>query len=233
VSSVAHLEKPPIALGFSHDGVDDYEDLSDTGTEWDFQTFSVSFWIKTKDTGKEIMGEGAKWRPLTASGGAILFWIRGLKDGVDSVDTLTGIKNVCDDVWHHVVCTYELSTLKMQIFADGSLDNSKTTAVEIYADGNNNQAIGRGYVGSPSFIEAIISEVHIYNRVLSLAEIGDLYSIRRNIMDGCVLKLGTVGLVRGGGTQWLDESPYKNHGTVYGAKRVRCCHCNVVRDYGT
>jgi len=34
-------------------------------------------------------------------------------------------------------------------------------------------------------------------------------------------------LVRGGGTQWLDESPYKNHGTVYGAKRVRCCHCNV------
>jgi len=52
-------------------------------------------------------------------------------------------------------------------------------------------------------------------------------------MDGCVLKLGTVGLVRGGGTQWLDESPYKNHGTVYGAKRVRCCHCNPVVDYGT
>jgi len=52
-------------------------------------------------------------------------------------------------------------------------------------------------------------------------------------MEGCVLKLGSIGLVRGNGTYWLDESPYKNHGTVYGAKRCRFCHCNIVRNYGT
>jgi len=79
----------------------------------------------------------------------------------------------------------------------------------------------------------MMAELRIYDRALTDGEISDLYNVRRNIMDGCVLKLGTVGLVKGGGTKWLDESPYGNHGTVYGAKRVRCCHCNPIMEYGT
>jgi len=87
--------------------------------------------------------------------------------------------------------------------------------------------------GAYDYFNGLVGLVRVYNRALTAAEISDLYNIRRNITNGCVLKLGSLGLIRGGGTQWLDESPYKNHGTVYGAKRVRCCHCNPVVEYGT
>jgi len=166
-----------VSRGLSFDGVDDYVDLSDTGTEWNFQTFSASFWIATTDANsQEIMGEGGKWRPLVDPGGELVFWIRGLKAGTDAVDILWG-SIINDGDWHHAVVTYDVNTLKMQIYLDGVLDAEKLTEVEIYADAGNNQAIGRGYTTSPNSIAANIGDVRIFNRVLSAEEVSYLYKL--------------------------------------------------------
>jgi len=83
------------------------------------------------------------------------------------------------------------------------------------------------------FYNGIVGECIAFNRALSETEMEEIRTLRRNIMDGCVLKLGKVGLVKGGGSKWLDESGYSHHGDVYGAVRVRCCHCNPVVLYGS
>jgi len=163
----------------SFDGVDDYVNLSDAGSEWDFQTFTVAFWIKTTDVSAEIMGEGTKWRPSINSSGYLVFWIRGLKAGADATDTLTSTKKINDGKLYHIVCTYDISTLKMKIFIDGELNNEKPTTVEIYASGSHNQAIGNGWAGGPIPVEAIIDEVLIFARVLTADEIKALYELGR------------------------------------------------------
>ena len=114
------------------------------------------------------------------------------------------------------------------LFIDGELKQQVTGQGDLYRV-NTYFRIGTVWRN----FHGLINDVRVYKRALSPEEIYDIFDIRRNIMNGCVLKLGTVGLVRGGGTKWLDESPYKNHGTVYGAKRVRCCHCNPIMWYGT
>lgn len=157
----------------SFDGIDDYVNIADTGSEWNFQTFTAEFWIKTTDLSGEIMGEGGKWRPMLSNGN-IVFWIRGLSGGVDSTDSITG-STINDGQWHHIAVVYENSTKKMQIYVDGSLDNEKTTTVEIYADGDNNQAIGKGYTTSAYPVNATMDEVRIYSRALTKEEINASY----------------------------------------------------------
>ena len=153
------------------DGEDDYVDLSDTSSEWDFQTFSAEFWIKTTDVSKAILGEGGKWRPYISANGKIGFWVRGLTNEATNVDNLCSETIINDDTFYHIVVAYDIATMKMRIFVDGRLDAEKNTTVEIYADGHNNQAIGAGYTTDPDKINAIIDEVRIYNRALSSTEV--------------------------------------------------------------
>jgi len=230
---MAHLRKPPVALGFSFDGVDDYVEVSPSPLQ-PLTELTIACWfnpLSTPPTYRNLVGD----RSTDPSNSMLYFaTTRGLRPHVytdpsgwlwyNSATILTL------NLWHHLVLTWKRPNLRLYI--NGVEDaNSPATRDEPKVTLARDLRIGLDAIELPP--DGIIDEVRIYNRALSQAEIDDLYSIRRNIMDGCVLKLGTVGLVRGGGTQWLDESPYKNHGTVYGAKRVRCCHCNPVVDYGT
>jgi len=233
VNSVAHLVQPAITLGFYHDGVDDYQDLplavfnQDRGSwgGWIYGNFSALPVAKVRIFNSEhSLGYNYEFRTY-----GNFSWI--FANG--TVYTSVYIGALVDNEWNQVFFTWEY-----RLATDDTLVKGYKNGVYI-AEGTisgkisvPDQYIRLGFWGG-SYFEGIIGELLVFNRVLSNTEISDIHSIRRNIMDGCVLKLGTVGLVRGGGTQWLDESPYKNHGTVYGAKRVRCCHCNVVRDYGT
>jgi len=233
VSSMSHLVKPPIALCFSFDGVDDYVEvphnasLNVPGTIMCLlksnEEIAVTHphhhaFIMKRDVNETYMLFYERTAGLTFRviiGGAI-------NDAVKNI-TLEANK------WYHIAGTHDGYDVKL--YVNGLLAAS-TPAVGTADTNTKDIAIGLAtWVGV--YFDGVIGEVRIYNRALTEDEISDLFNIKRNIMNGCVLKLGTFGLVRGGGTQWLDESPYKNHGTVYGAKRVRCCHCNVVRDYGT
>ncbi|MHA1742160.1 MAG: LamG domain-containing protein, partial [Candidatus Thorarchaeota archaeon] len=204
------------ALRFNGEG--DYVDISDSGAEWDFQTFTVAVWVRTRAKSGGIIGEGYKWRLTVTTGGKVKFWIRGLVDTTDTSDELISNTAINDGRLHLVVALYNVSTKVMQIYIDGVLDAEKTTSVEIYADGGNTQAIGTYYVGSSAFVNAVISNVLIYDRALSATEISDLYSYPQSPP--------TNGLVawynfdEGSGTTLHDKSPYGNHGTIHGATWV-------------
>jgi len=229
---MAHLERPPIALGFSFDGVDDYVEVPhDPSLEIWTGSWTIAFWYYREKEGGRVLFK------YTGGGSGYVRVDNWVADRVyiilyDGTSVWSFWVPSPMGKWNHIAITHESTTKTVGMYVNSTLAGQGTHTLNLAGiNPLGSIVLGHQVVWAP-YYEGIIGEVPIYNRVLSAGEIGDLYSIRRNIMDGCVLKLGTVGLVRGGGTQWLDESPYKNHGTVYGAKRVRCCHCNVVRDYG-
>jgi len=230
---MAHLEKPPIALGFSYDGVDDFVEVPhDVSLEPNRLT--IAFRIRVKDTGtwqalvRKDETYGAPDEAFSLSIGYTFDFFR-FEVYTTVLNTLDASFSLVEDAWYHLAVVYDGS--EMRIYVNGNLIGSKPATGDIYYSAHYVLWLGK-YVGLLMF-KGVMDDVRIYNRALSADEISDLYNVRRNITDGCVMKLGALGLVRGGGTQWLDEGAYKNHGTVYGAKRVRCCHCNPVVNYGT
>jgi len=245
---MAHLERPPVALGFSFDGGDDYVEVPDSASldmdiavsvEWWFYN-PLSYW---KDKWQAFVGKRtgivttAKANyGINIKGGTTNAMNLYLNDGTGYDPWLTDFpaNQVPCQSWVHAVAVFEQvgTVVEGRLYLNGVLADSGTRTISLADCVNNAPVLVASSTIGYEFNEIIIALLRIYNRVLSEAEIGDLYNVKRNIREGCVLKLGSIGLVRGGRTQWLDESPYKSHGTVYGAKRVRCCHCNVVRDYG-
>jgi len=229
---MAHLERPSIALGFSFDGVDDRIDLGNVlnmGTS-DFSIEALAF--PESNVGNVFVSKQYDWYPgrvgyTFAIKDAKLFL--SISDGVTGYER-SGATPIETTKWHHCVVVVDRVKEVATFYHDGVFDAE--VAIPGVGSIDNPQPLCVGVTAKWHWFLGVIALTRIYNRVLSSAEVSDLYSIKRNIMEGCVLKLGSIGLVRGGGTKWLDEGPYKYHGTVYGAKRVRCCHCNVVRDYG-
>jgi len=230
---VAHLERPPIALGFSHDGVDDRVEVADAVELRLLPPFTLAAWVYPRTLPRlnnDVIQKRYDYLINVQSSRKVMLYNSNPDLAVK--DYLISASLLPLNEWSHIVGVWRgvNENFTYEIYINGILDASKSSTLLCY---QSTYPLRMGRWSAGRELDGIIAEPSVYDRALSSAEIGDLYSVRRNIMDGCVLKLGTVGLVRGGGTQWLDESPYKNHGTVYGAKRVRCCHCNVVRDYGT
>lgn len=95
---------------------------------------------------------------------------------------VTGIGSIQElslNQWTHVVATYqrrgEINTFK--IYINGKLDNSFTTNTpdQLLASTNDQLVVGKATSGG-SFFEGMLSDVKVYTKVLSDAEISDHYS---------------------------------------------------------
>jgi len=253
--ALTHLKKPPVALGFSTDGIDDYIKAGEGAFLYGLDEVMIATWVyiysqQAIETFRKShiyarWVPGIFWRGFLIGGefsivqtffSSVIFFVN------EATGEFRSFSADCYELdrWVHVVFGYSKLVEKGWIYfnaelaleaditgwhAEGFLGPLDDSLMDGFWLGSN--------PGGGENYKLITNETYIYDRILSLAEITDLFNIRRNIMEGSVLKLGTLGLVRGTGTQWLDESPYKNHGTVYGAKRCRLCHCNIVRNYGT
>jgi len=236
---MVHLVRPPIALGFDHDGVDDYIITPNMADYFPNESVTIVVWFYAKNSGVIVDELGQTTINVGWHDSQIEILPTGeVKVRVWALPSVT-LGTVGFNEWHQAVLRYD----KTALILDGFLDK-----VEAPTDvsGDRDAPWEFGYnlhyafgpldstnLGDGTYFDGIIALILIYNRPLSASEIADLYDNFKDIKEGLVLKLGTYGLVRGNGTKWLDESPYKNHATVYGPKRVRCCHCNIVRDYGT
>ena len=89
-------------------------------------------------------------------------------------DDATGTKTLNDGLWHNLVVTYHSSVVTF--YYDGTLETAKTLAAPLNTVGTN-IVIGNAIVGhtSEQFVGAL-DDVRVYNRVLSVAEIGALYT---------------------------------------------------------
>ncbi|MGD9655483.1 MAG: LamG-like jellyroll fold domain-containing protein, partial [Sulfuricurvum sp.] len=144
-------------------------------------TASLSFWIKTAQTGNNTMWMAPGVTGVESSGnGNDVFW--GWIDasgriGIMKGDT-AGAKStnpINDGTWKHVVLTRDSSSGKVQVYINGVLNNEATSATGDVT--TSFASIGRieDTAGSPEYFNGSLDEVKIYSSVLSAAQIAMIY----------------------------------------------------------
>ena len=173
------------------DGIDDYLISNDIFSALR-STASMSFWIKTTQTGNDTNwlapGVAGIEQP---GGGDDIFW--GWLDatghiGISKWDTPSAKSSVAinDGMFHHVVLTRESSSGAYKIYIDGVLDTTGTTGAGDV--GTSFSSIGRieDTGGTPEYLEADLDEIMVFNSILSDAEVAGIYTnqLAGNNYDG-------------------------------------------------
>ena len=111
------------------DGNDDYIEVNGIDTYLS-STASLSFWIKTSQSGNNTAWQAPGIIGVEQNGGANdIFWgfldasgnIRIQKGNGSSASSTTAVN---DDTWHHVVLTWDSVSGEVQTFVDGNLEGS-------------------------------------------------------------------------------------------------------------
>jgi len=167
------------------DGDDDYV-YNDDIYEYLKTTASLSFWIKTTQTGDA----DDAWRSpgvvgIEESGGSDdIFWgwlddkgHIGVSKGNNDDDSRSSTA-VNDNQWHHVVLARDSSNGDVKIYIDGDLDTSGST--DSGDVGNSFSSIGRIENTDSSkelhYFQGYIDELKVYPKVLSSSEVSKIYS---------------------------------------------------------
>jgi acid phosphatase family membrane protein YuiD len=135
-------------------------------------------------------------------------------------------KNYAEGGWHHMVGVADSSTLKTYVYVDGVLQSGTTQDYDgtIKDDAYiSSILIGNDYDNNK--IDGSIDEVRVYNRALSVDEIGDLYQLGNVKMNSSQNSNITAGLIGDwsfngadiSGVNAYDRSGQNNHGTISGA----------------
>ena len=160
------------------DGTGDYVsglDLSQLQT-----TASLSFWIKTSQTGSNSPWTAPGVTGVEQSGGADdIFWgwldssgRIGLTVGNDYNNTKSNTV-INDGAWHHIVMTRNATDGAYQIFIDGALDKSGTGGIGDI--GNSFDLLGK-IKSSSDELEGLLDEVLIFDEVLELAQVTAIHT---------------------------------------------------------
>ncbi|MFA5013232.1 MAG: LamG-like jellyroll fold domain-containing protein [Candidatus Paceibacterota bacterium] len=171
---------------------------------------TVSLWVKSTSTG---------WGHLFYKGGSsylnLVYDTDGLiefriKDGGTTYSSGNG-PYVFDNQWHHVVGTYDGSTVK--IYGDGVLLNSAGHVGDM--DTTTGNLIFPGPTQYTSYLKCLMDDVRIYNYALSAQEISDLYNSAKTKYTSSAPKSGlvswwTMDTNDTNGTKIYDKSGFKN-----------------------
>jgi len=168
------------------DGDDDYV-YNDDIYDYLKTTASLSFWIKTTQTGdKDDAWKSPGISGIEESGGDDdVFWgwlddkghigiSKGNSDGDDSRSDTA----INDNQWHHIVLARDSDTGDIKIYVDGDLDkNGSTDSGDV---GNSFTSIGRientDSGKNPKYFQGYIDEVKVYNKVLSSSDVDKIYN---------------------------------------------------------
>lgn len=153
------------------------------------QEATFSFWIKTTQVspastdwqspctcGREQSGDNDCMWGWIDNGGAGVSKICMSWSATSGSNILKSASNVNDDVWHHIAMTKRLSDARFQIFFDGVLD-----ATKFQDSGSPTTTFDRiaARVGGPNnYIDGLLDDVRVYNRVLFDNEIASLATQR-------------------------------------------------------
>jgi len=132
---------------------------------------------------------------------------------------LTGTK-INAGTWYHIAGVYDGA--KQRVYVNSAEDSNVLSWSGLLKEGNNNQAVGAGFVGSATYLNGSIALVRIYNRALAQAEIRhNMYRWGSPVKDGLVLWLAEDTI---NPPTWNDKSGCGNDGTIYGAVKVERPH---------
>ncbi len=155
-------------------------------------TASMSFWIKTTQTGNDVNYLAPGVTGVEEHGGSDdIFW--GWLDasghiGISKWDTPSAKSTVAinDGNYHHIVLTRDSPTGDYKIYIDGVLDKSGITGSGDV--GTSFSSIGgiENTQGSTIYLEGDLDEVMVFSSVLSDAQVAEIYSnqLAGNNYDG-------------------------------------------------
>ena len=163
------------------DGSGDYIDCgSDTSLKMT-DAVTMEIWLKTTASGRA--DPAGRWdgnSPYPGYGftmgnaygsvdaGKIGFWV-----GDDTDKHLSSTKVINDDVWHHIVATYDGTTVKLYI--DGLLDNSGARTNGLSGDANFYMALRTD--GAEKY-GGMIDQLRVWNRAITHEEINASYNAK-------------------------------------------------------
>jgi len=176
---MAHLEKPPIALAYNFDGIDDYVEVNHNPTLALYDEVTIEAWIYlTGDTSvREIVGKFANYDLRKSNGNKLRFVYQ--KTGTSTWYTFDSAWTIPFNEWHHVVAVYSYTQGFLKLYVDGQLtDNFTTNIFQLKGELTTPVRIGSS-TGTAEFWNGIIDEVSIYNRALTAEEIKHLYELGR------------------------------------------------------
>ena len=189
--SLATTSVIPGTLGqaLSFNGSSDYMTMSDPGNTISCTTekFSVSLWIYMRGSGGQIWGAGD---PAYSGGAYILAYPNGITGGCDNtsdsrhalVSSPSGA--ISANQWYHVILTFDGSTSPdtASLYINGVLSATDATGSDVAeTDGLAIIRIGDDLCTAcgTSNWNGNIDDVRVYNRILSSAEITNLYNLGR------------------------------------------------------
>ncbi|MFD4727616.1 LamG domain-containing protein [Streptomyces seoulensis] len=156
------------------------------------RSFSVSAWArlpKTEPTGAQVIAtQGGKQRSgfeLYYSGSYRRWVFNRYDSDVEGVDPTRAMANLGKpaadqvypgDSWHHLLGVYDGTLKELRLFVDGVLVSSVPFTPASW-DATGPVQVGAGTYGSVpgAFFKGQIDDVHLYDRVVSKDEAGDLF----------------------------------------------------------
>ena len=161
-------------LMLSFDGLFDYLVVSDF-VNLDGE-FTIAFWMKAD--GFEVESQAILSIGLIGMGlqivrcqnaGSICFYCQGSK-------MLVGRITVNDGIWHHVAVAFSVTSRRMSIYIDGSLDATRTDDFRAPIFGTFDFIVGRGGLQSVSYFPGSIDDIYVWKSALSAAQVNSLLS---------------------------------------------------------
>ncbi|MBI2050649.1 MAG: LamG domain-containing protein [Parcubacteria group bacterium] len=189
----------------SFDGTNDYVEISDN-SQLDFERtnpFSIAVWAKTTNTTDDnfslyekgdFVGNSQTYGfAIRPSAGNVDAWIQGTNNS--NRIYWRGAHGATITNWNHYVMTYDGSSAVSGVsiyINDRPLSSSYTENTLSTSILNNSAAdIGTGFAAT--FANGSMSDVRIYDRALSAAEVSELYGVNKPVVQVGALQKGLVG----------------------------------------
>lgn len=167
-SSLGGTYGPPSKQYLALDGNGDYVDAGNNASV-QLTKGTLSAWIKTSNA-------GTSYRGIVAKQGAYSMFLLDNVFVTYSWGSPVGGKSsgvtLNDNIWHHVVCTFQSTVTNGTLcYVDGV--SVLTTTISVSSQSANLQV---GYANAnPQYFTGSIDDVRIYNQSLSLAQIQEIY----------------------------------------------------------
>ncbi|MCB4205309.1 hypothetical protein LF845_10110 [Deferribacterales bacterium Es71-Z0220] len=170
------------------DGVDDYIEIPQAAADILKGTASLSFWIKTSQTGNNttwaapsVIGieqdggtDDIRWGWIDASGHI------GVSKGNNGGNSKSNTR-INDNQWHHVILTWNSDNGNIKIYIDGSLDKEGSTDTGVV--GNAFNSIGRNENTNSSksavYFNGYLDEIKIYDKILTDSQVQSIYNYEK------------------------------------------------------
>ena len=205
--TTGHTGTSGTALRF--DGAGSQVALSATTTAPLMGTSSLSFWIKTSQTGS---GNSSSWNSPAvigsehSGGGNDIQWgainaTGKIGFGLGNVAGVFSTTTVNDNVWHQVAITRDAATKLVNVYVDGKFEASGSpndaaftaamNRLSGFGANNNfsNDAAGSDLVDN-RFLRADLDDLRIYDRVLSADQVAAIRSVEAGYHDLAVANDG-------------------------------------------